>query len=178
MGHFPTILDDNYPASRIENTLNLNPMRWALLLLLLFAVPSFQAMRSADYDSCHSDLNDLKERSDNAASKAEDASDAETKLQHCRDDDDDKSGCGSELSAYGSAKDDLESALGDVASKVSSASSSCGFDIGKAPTLESIKARYCTVLNRQRGIMPFNILFTQCKQTLSDEECKRCLGIK
>ena len=152
-------------------------MKRTIVSLCLLGLFSFQPMRSADWDSCHSDLDDLRRRSDDAASKAEDVADAETKLQRCRDDDE-KSGCESEKRNYESAKDDLESALDDVASKVASASSSCGFDLGKPQTVENAKARFCRALNRQKSYMPPNILLTECMKALSAGECRLCLETK
>jgi hypothetical protein len=137
----------------------------------------WEPVRSADWDSCHSDLDTLRRRSDDAATKAEDVADAETRLKRCRDDDE-KSACESEKRNYESAKDDLESALEDVASKVSSASSSCGFDLGKPQTIDNAKARFCKTLNRQKLYVPPNVLLNECKQALSEGECKLCLGIK
>jgi hypothetical protein len=58
-----------------------------LLLLLFLSLPSFQAMHSVDFDSCHTDLNDLRRRSSDASTKAEEADDAERKLKDCRSDD-------------------------------------------------------------------------------------------
>jgi len=55
--------------------------------------------------------------------------------------------------------------------------SSCGFDLGKPPSIENIKVRYCNALNRQKPFTSPNALLDQCKKTLS-EECKKCLGIK
>ena len=158
----------------------------AISLALVFALPSFDAMRSAvDYDTCHSDLDTLRWRSDDAATKAEAASDAERQYKDCLDDSHNRSGCSLDRSHDESAKDDLESALDDVASKVRSVSSSCGFDLAAAASpdgarlrYERTKQRYCNSLNGMKGIAPLDSLYKQCRQAMSDQECRVCLGIK
>lgn len=133
--------------------------------------------RSEDWDSCRSTLSDLRSHSGDASSKAEEVSEAETKLRHCRDDDD-KSDCKSETRHYQNAKEELESALEDVQGDITSASSLCGFDLSKPRTLADIKARLCRALLRQKPYMPTSSLLSSCKQGMTEEECKKCLGIK
>jgi hypothetical protein len=137
---------------------------------LLFSVPG----RSADWDSCRSDLDDLKRRSDDAATKAEDVSDAENKLRQCREDE--PNGCEYEERAYKGAKVDLESALDDVSFRISSVSTSCGFDFAKVlSTPFDYKARSCLIYSRYKSTMPIGTVMDMCKKTMSEEECKKCL---
>jgi hypothetical protein len=75
-------------------------MKRALLALCLLG--ALAPLRAADYDSCPSDLDDLRRRADDASTKAEDVSDAEERLRRCRDDDE-KSGCDSEAHIAASA---------------------------------------------------------------------------
>jgi hypothetical protein len=148
-------------------------MKRAVLALCLFVGPVW----AASYSSCRGDLDDLKRRSDDAADKAREAADAEDELEECRS----SNGiaeCRSKLDDYESAKDSLESALEDVASKVRAASSSCGFDLTRPVSMDNVNARFCRVLNRQRIYLPPSVLLNECKKTMTEEECKKCLGIK
>jgi len=128
------------------------------------------------YSSCRSDLDDLKRRSDDAADKARAASDAEDELEECGSSE--VAEFRSKLDDYESAKDSLESALEDVASKVRAASSSCGFDLGQPISLDNVKARFCKVLNRERIYLSPAVLLDECKKAMTEEECKKCLGVK
>lgn len=134
-------------------------------------------MHSADWDSCHSILDDLRSHSDDASSKAEEVSEAETRLKHCREDEE-RSGCESEARRYQNAKEELESALGDVQGDITSASVSCGFDPSKPRTLADIKVRFCRTLLRQKAYVSTNGLLSSCKQNMTEEECRKCLGVK
>jgi hypothetical protein len=83
-----------------------------LLALCLLVSPVW----AASYSSCRSDLDDLKQGSDDAADKARDAADAEDEFEECHS----SKGiaeCRSKLDDYESAKDSLESALEDVGLK-------------------------------------------------------------
>ncbi len=145
-------------------------MKRALLALCLSVGPVW----STSYHSCRSDLDDLKQASDDAATRARQAADAEDDVDDCTGTDD----CRSKRDDYESAKDSLESALEDVASKVRAASSSCGFDLTQPLSLDHAKARFCKALNRQRMYLPPAVLLNECKKTMTEEECKACLGIK
>ena len=153
-------------------------MKPILLSLFLLGFLSPVSVRPADWDSCQSDLEGLKSRADDAASKAEEVSDAEEHYKSCRRDED--GDCSSARQALESAKDDLESALDDVTSKVSSVSSSCGIDIAKAlSTPFNYKARSCAIYHRYQSTFTLENRLLMCKAggLLSDDECKRCLGI-
>jgi DNA repair ATPase RecN len=148
-------------------------MKRAALALCLFVGPVW----AASYTSCRSDLDGLKRQSDEAADKARDAADAEDELEECRS----SKGiveCSSKLDNYESAKDSLQSALEDVALKVRAASSSCGFDLTQPVSMDNVNARFCKVLNHQRMYLPPAVLLNECKKVMTEEECKRCLGIK
>jgi hypothetical protein len=149
-------------------------MKRALLALCLLIGP----ISAADYSSCRSALDDLRQRSDDAATKAREVADAEEDLEECRSSQP-ISECRSKLNDYESEKDSLDSALEDVASKVRDVSSSCGIDLSQAASLEHAKARFCKALNRGRMYyMPTAVLLDQCKKSMTEEECRKCLDIK
>lgn len=145
----------------------------SLLALCLFAGPIW----AADYGSCRNDLDDLKRRSDDAADKAREAADAEDELEQCRSANG-MAECRSKLDDYENAKDSLESALEDVASKIRAVSSSCGFDLTQPVSADNAKARFCKALNRERAYLPAPVLLNECKKGMTEDECKKCLGIR
>jgi hypothetical protein len=152
-----------------------------------------------DWSSCASDLDDLRRRADDASTAAEDANQkqrrfksAEDELRQCRqypqvydlmrDRCQSKaSDLDSTRSFYRSSLETLRSSLDDVDSKIRSAASSCGFDLGRVlgpPPAVPAGVRSperCAVYLRYKGRLPQQSLLDLCSKQMTLDECKKCL---
>lgn len=152
-----------------------------------------------DWSSCASDLDDLRRRADDASSSAQEADQkhrrfksADDELRNCRQYpqvyDLMRDRCQSKTydfdsarSSYRSSLQALRSNLDDVDSKVRSAASSCGFDLGRvlgpSPVIPSgvRNPDQCAVYIRYKGRLPQQALLDTCAKQMSMDECKKCL---
>lgn len=157
-----------------------------LAVVTLCSVP--ERAHAVDWSSCASDLDDVHTQSDDAADAARRVGDAQEDLESKRDDLRSCSyDCEIEKSEYEDAKsewkdavDAAQSELSDLDSKVQSASSSCGFDMGTSGGVTSPKSRSndpCSLLQRYRKRLPLTSLMAVCKESMSESECQKCLKV-
>lgn len=152
-----------------------------------------------DWSACASDLDDLRRRSDDASTAAQDTDQkqrrfksAEDELRQCRQFpqvfDLLRDGCQSKRyeldsanSSYRSSLNALRSSLDDVDSKVRSSANSCGFDLarllGPPPTVPAgvRNPSHCAIYLRYKGQLPKQALLDACAKQMPIDECRKCL---
>lgn len=152
-----------------------------------------------DWLSCTSDLGDLSRRAVYASTAAQDSDQkqrrfksAEDELRQCRQYpqvyDLMRDRCQSKTydldsarSSYRSSLQSFRSSLDEVDSKVRSAASSCGSDLGRIlgppPTVPAggRNPELCAVYIRYKGRLPQQALLDACSMQMSPDECKKCL---
>jgi hypothetical protein len=138
-----------------------------ILTLVALAATASPLSRLASWSSCSDDLDSLKSAASDASDAAHQARNAEDDLESCTG----ESGCRSARSEYEDAKDKIEGELDDVASKIRSVTNSCGVDLTAPKTPCELLHRY------QRRFSP-EVVLQLCKGSMSDAECKKCLGLK
>jgi len=171
-------------------------LRWlGVLALATYA----STVGAADWSTCHDDLDRLRRASSDASNAAEEVDQAAQDVESKRDDVESalrylricNRDCWYERSRYNSAKADYESAKGDfeskksdlasglddVASRVRDVESSCDYTIvsgtaGRSPTTD----RFCALLRRYKGRMNDQRLMETCRQSRSEEDCRKCLN--
>lgn len=159
-----------------------------VLMLALFCARA-EAARPYDWSSCASDLDDVHNESDDAADAAREADEAQEELdskrndlESCSDD------CEDARSEYEEAKSDLEEKIDNVknelsmlASNISSASATCGHDLGSvegtASHTSSTHSSPCSIYLRYKNQLPLATILKTCTGSMSESECKKCLGV-
>lgn len=156
-------------------------------------------LHAQDWSSCASDLDDLRRRADDASTVANETDQRQKRFKSAEDDfrqcrqypqiyDLMRDRCQSKAydldfarSAYRSNLQSLRGSLDDVDSKIRSAASSCGFDLGRIfgppPAIPPgvRNPEQCAVYIRYKGRIPQQALLDTCSKQLSVDECKKCL---
>ncbi len=156
---------------------------------------------AADWSSCEDDLDGLrraasdandvaesvKSAADDLESKRDDLESASSQLQLCTGD------CWYERQRYRSARDDYRSAKDDyesatsdlrseldtVGSRVRAVEASCEYPLASAAGARRSRPpvnKMCALFQRYKGRLPDAALIDSCKKSMSEEECRRCLG--
>jgi hypothetical protein len=163
------------------------PALFAVFAVAVLLACNRSTARAADWGTCANDLDDVHSASDDAADAAREAQEAQDDLESKRSDlslcSDD---CEIERSAYKDAKSELEakvsnlkSELSDLDSKVRSTNVSCRYDMGStvAVTHSASSKSPCSVYQRYRKRLPLNTIMKVCMGSMSESECKNCLGV-
>jgi hypothetical protein len=163
---------------------------FAYVALLLLLIAPRSCAFAADWSACASDLDDVHQASDDASTAANEANEAEEDLESKRSDLDSCSGdCESERDDYESAKEDFDdkkdSARGELDTldlKIRDASASCGYDLGAPVAASQHRSQLappdrCSISQRYKGRLKIETILKVCKGSMSEAECKKCLGI-
>ncbi len=174
----------------------LTPSSLTFLMLLTVFFCDHRQVLGADWNSCASDLDDVRSASDDASDAAQEADEAQEDLDSKRSDLQSCSGdCDIERSDYEDAKSELEDKVDNLKSELSTldmqvrdASDSCKYELGgSAPVAprrksashpESKSSGPCTIYQRYKGRLPLETIIKVCSSSMSESDCKKCLGVE
>lgn len=149
----------------------------AILFALWVAAPMSWVL-ATDWDSCASDLDDLRRAASDASDAAEEASSQQGEMENCDDFDEDDE-CDFERDEFESAANDAESELDTVLARFRAVVSSCDLSVATSgpPTSAPSVSRQCQTFQRFKGKLPLATILESCKKVMSAAECNRCLSI-
>jgi hypothetical protein len=153
----------------------------------IFAMVFASFVNSADWSSCADDLDRLRRAARDAADVASEVKSKAEEFENCKTypDTHDLLGdrCRSQAYDYQSKLDDLKSELSTVASRVRSVNSSCGTDLPRigrpavsGPTVPSSGNRLCDLYRSYKDKLPSEVLLKSCTQSMSEADCRKCIG--
>jgi hypothetical protein len=161
--------------------------RCALVILLFSTLCAWSVAYTADWDSCADDLDRLRRAARDATDAANEVKSNADDFENCKRYPDMydffRDRCQSKAYDYKSAVSTLESELNTVDRRVRSVNSSCGIDISsirsapaarsRAPSSEN---RMCDLYRSYKNKLPMKNLLEACTKSMSEAECKKCLG--
>ncbi len=155
-----------------------------LLLFALFISGSAPGY-TADLNSCADDLDRLRRAVRDAADEGEEAKSSYQELENCVNNPENydflEDRCQSKQWNYRSELDDLKNELDTVNSRISSVQHSCGYEFStSAPRYFQQKPQnmQCQLYQDYKNKLPMETLLSVCKQSMSEADCQKCLGIK
>lgn len=160
--------------------------QFALFAFFLFVALSSTLVLSSDWTGCANDLDrlhraarDASEAANGVKSKADDFENCkqfpniyDLMRDHCRN----------AASDYQSALSTLENELSTVNSRVRSVNLSCGGDLSSVgssstrPQTPDFENSMCNLYRGYKNKLPLETLIETCMQSLSEMECRKCLG--
>jgi hypothetical protein len=160
----------------------------ATIRVALFALGlTFASAFAIDFDDCQDELDSLQRAASDASESAEVAHSKKEKYENCRRDPETfdlmQDRCRSIASDYQRAANDLASELDTVNSRIRSSASSCEYKLntiaGSArQATRGTGDRYCDMIRDYRGKLPYDTLVKTCSNSMSADECKKCLAFK
>ena len=161
--------------------------RCALVILLFATLCAWSVAYTADWDSCADDLDRLRRVARDATDAANEVKSKADDFENCRRYPDMydlmRDRCQSKAYDYKSAVSTLESELDTVDRRVRFVNSSCGIDIssiGSAPAAKSrtpsSQNRMCNLYRSYKNKLPIKTLIETCTKSMSETECRKCLG--
>ncbi len=180
---------DALRSETMASNRKLKPIPLAALMLLNvpFCYPCH--VLAADWSSCASDLDDVHSASDYASDAAREAHEAQEDVESKRSDlESCSSDCDIERSDYEDANseladkvDALEGELSTLDSRIRDASASCEYELGASAAIEphpkSKSSSPCAIYQRYKGRLPLETILKVCSRSMSESECRKCLGV-
>lgn len=172
-----------YPVKRSVRTTRMpSPLLQVVFAVLVTTATSFAV--SADWSSCADDLDRLRRAAGDAADAAEQTKSKAEELENCRRYPDTydlmRDRCRSYASDYDSEVSSFQSEMDDVDRRIRDASDSCSVDIGASSGTTRARPssgnRLCDLYRRYKGRLPDAQLLQTCRQSLSADDCKKCLA--
>ena len=162
-------------------------MKRLSLLVCVFVVFLPILAISANWDSCADDLDSLRRAARDAADAANGVKSKSDDFENCKRYPDIydlmRDRCRSKAYDYQSVLSNLEGELNTVNRRVRSVSSSCGMDLSAIGTPSYAKPKIpgsdnpmCDMYRSYRKKLPLKTLIKTCAQSMSEAECRKCLG--
>lgn len=164
----------------------------AIAILAVVLISMFLAgaqSGSADWDSCHDDLDSARRAAADAADAAQEAHSKRTDFEDCKGDPETYDlmgdGCRSLRADYDSAASDAESALDDLDNRLHSVQDACGFEFtlnklspaeAAQKRLDSANRRLCASYQNFLPSLSVGNVLDMCKRNRPEDWCKACLG--
>ena len=151
----------------------------ALFALVALGGPSAGPV---DWSSCQDDLDRARRSARDASDYASEVESKHNELQDCVNYPDTydllQDGCRHYRTDYEDAKTNLTSELDTLNNRLRDVQYSCGyrFSLGAAAPIPGNST--CQVMLAYKGRLPDSQLLSFCKARMSEEECKRCLGLQ
>ena len=189
-----TALHDESLTARTEDGMTVLTLLTAILVIS-WVFPA----QAADWDSCAYDLDRAQRAARDASGAAEEAEStkgnfesAKDELQSCLTFPDIYDLMGDQCqsyrwdyesarSSYESALSNLESELDTVDRRLRSVEWSCDYQFSRSSvtgTPRRKKRTPCALYQRYKSSLPAATILKVCRQSMTEAECKKCLGIK
>ncbi len=90
--------------------------------------------------------------------------------------------CSSQANDYQSAVNTLENELGTIDNRVRSANSSCGTELSSLGSAQKMSIEpssgnhICDLYRSYKNKLPIESLIKGCMNSMSESECRKCLG--
>jgi len=160
--------------------------QFAIFAVLFFVALGSTLVHSSDWSGCANDLDRLHRTTRNAADIANGVKTKANDFENCKmypniyDFMQDR--CRTMASDYQSALSSLENELSTVNRRIRSANSSCGVDLSSIgssstkPQTSDFENSMCNMYLDYKNKLPIETLIKICLQSLSEMECRKCLG--
>ena len=182
------------PFSHVTNTVHILraklscPVCTKRHYLLVFTVGLLPSLAiSADWDSCVDDLDRLRRATRDAIDAANAVKSTAHELENCKQYPDIfdlmRDRCQSKTIEYRVALNALKNMMTSVEKRIRSVSSSCGVGLSSVggspyarPGSPSAGDPKCDLYRSYRNKLPLEKLMNVCTQSISETECRKCLG--
>lgn len=160
--------------------------QFAILAVFFFVALGPTLALSSDWNGCANDLDRLRRAARDATDAANSVKSKADDFENCKRYPDMydlmRDRCRSKASAYQSTLSTLGNELSTVDSRVRSVNSSCGMDLSSSgssftrPKTPGFENRMCDLYLGYKNKLPIESLMKTCMQSLSEEECRKCLS--
>lgn len=158
-----------------------------IIAFMFFVSTMLGTAVAADWNSCADDLDALRRASSDASDSATEVRSKADAYDRCRRYPDvtdiNNDGCRSQANAYRSAVTRFQGDLDTVNRRGRAVGGTCSVDpaVLLSPAAssrpgQSPSERLCAMIRDYRGRLPEQDLMKACLQSLSDSECRKCLG--
>ncbi len=156
-----------------------------LLIFSVFLLSGFAAApTSADWDSCHDELDRMRKIAAEASDAAENAHSQQDDYEECKRfpeiHDLWHDGCRSKRRDYESAASDAESKLDDLDTRLSRVQESCSYEftLNRMSRTDAAQYHLCTSYRRLAQSVGRDNALQMCGKNMSTEWCASCLIVK